>query len=274
MSLYNIKIFDYFKSTIKRTYLASPPLSIESEYKEDNEHLQTIIDNVIEEALRRGLSIIFEYRPRLKIFKTEINENSTIIMDQEFREKFKIYSINDIQDVIPFRSSGILIFPILPQLSPTGKFVYFGLFDYGELARFISAFKTALTVFGILPTFSVFYDKEKEQFVIKIFPTTYSGKEALVFCKLNPEAEFNIYENKIGDLGLTAVELDLLLQFVKSVTYLHIARIRSRFGGSIQLGAQQIIQDGDKLLSEAREAEAKFIENLHQLTQPPLPRWA
>lgn len=131
-----------------------------------------------------------------------------------------------------------------------------------------------MTVFGILPSFSVFYDKEKEEFVIKIFPATYSNKEALIFCKLNPEIEFDIYENTIGDLGLTAVELDLLIQFIKSIVYLHLARIRTRFGDSIQLGPQQIRQDGDKLLSEAKEAETKFIENLHQLTQPPLPRWA
>lgn len=274
MNLGDIKIIDYFYSIIKRTYLASPPLKLEQEYKELETHQQTIIDNIIEEAVRRGLLILFQYRPRIKLFKTEIDENSTIIMDAEFRNKFKIFSINDIKDVLPYRSAGLLIFPVLPQLSPTGRFIYYGLFDYGELAKLISGLKTALTVFGVFPSFSVYYDHNTQNFVIKVFPQTYISREALIFCQLNPEYEFNIFENKISDLGLSGIELDLLIKYVRSVVYTAIGRLRSRFGSSISIGTQNINQDGDKLLSEAKSLEDEFKRELQEVSHPALPIWS
>lgn len=270
--LNELVILDYFKTVIKRTYLSSPPLAIETEFKEDESHRQTIIDNTIEEAVRRGLMILFEYRPRVKIFKTNIESDSTIILTKEFREKYKI-SISDIFDVIPFRSAGILVFPVLPQLSPTGRLVYFGLFDYGELARFVAGLKTALTVFGVNPSFSIYFDQEKSDFVIKVFPATYANYQALIFCKVNPDIEFDLKQNKINDLGLTGLELQYLIEFVRGVVYFSIGRLRSRFGDSLQLGAQTIKQDGDKLLSEAKELEEKFINKLNEISFPGLPRW-
>ncbi|MEM2772532.1 MAG: hypothetical protein QXR88_01655 [Candidatus Pacearchaeota archaeon] len=268
----NLIIFDYFKSVIKRTYLASPPLVIESEYKENEEHEQTIIDNILEEAIYRGLMILYEYRPRVKLFKSDIESDSTIRLSKQFREKYKI-SMADIFDVIPYRSAGILVFPVLPQLSPTGRLVYFGLFDYGELARFIAGLKTALTVFGVNPTFTVYLDQEKNDFVIKIFPATYANYQALIFCKINPDIEFDIKTNRINDLGLSGIELQYLIEYVRGVVYFSLGRLRARFGDFLQVGTQTIKQDGEKLLSEAKEIEEKFIEKLNEISFPSLPRW-
>lgn len=261
--MYSSKIFEYFQDVVLKTYTATPPLAIE-------EGLATTF--ILESAIKRGLLILFEYRPRIKSFSAPVDGEGNIVLDATFRDTYKVYSINDIYSVIPYNAGFISLFPFLMTTTPKGNLYYLGIFDFSQLISILSAVRTFYIGLGMEPKWGVYLGPDGD-YVITIRPVNPEFSSALLLVKVNPVEEYDINTDTLGKVGITGMELELLTKYIRGVFYYALGRLRARFGNEIPLGVQTIRQDGEALLGEAKEYEQKFIDELIAISPAPLPTW-
>ncbi len=263
------KYFEWLETIIKVDVLGSPPLKLENEYLENQNDLKTIIDYTIERSGRRAIQLLFEYRPRVRIVETTATKGEILITKEDL-QSIGIRSEHDIYEVYP-EKGGVVRFPMAPFVSPTGRLVFYGVFHYADLGVFLAGLQTFLNTFGGQVTWSIFYDNNNNM-IIKIFPTYLGEGRVILVVRVNPEM-IDLQNATIRELKLNQIELELITKFVKSQVLYSLGRIRKRFGGELPLGVGSISLDGDDLISEAKELEKEFYENLIQYGYPTLPSW-
>lgn len=210
------------------------------------------IEKILRDAIEDALEFIALYKPSVELHKIKALAHSRIELPPNKRSK-------DILDVIhpkEFFSQGFMRAGVRAALA-TALTPYTVFESY---AAFVSAMRTIKQYTGSMVTWFEEWEKNEKTGEMKVYlrihPPVEVGDEVLVAFRYIPDLD-----EDVSKVRLNAPEREWVRRWAAARVKEHIGRVRSKYGGTVPLGAFDITLDGPTLLEEAKtELEALKAE--------------
>lgn len=250
--------YSIVKETIKAE-LGFPSVDIESEAEN--------LERVFEIGFKRSIQLLFEYRPKCRIYEVTFQKGVLEIDPLQYR----IFSPDDIYQIYP-RQMGISFPVVYPRA--LGLAGLSGQAALGTALVALSTLRSMYQAFALWPSWSIFFTGDPNlgtfRYRIVLEP---SISDMAVMLVRETWKDLDVRELREEHFGLTQLEREWIFKFTRMIVMSHLARIRGRFSETLPLGPLEITQDHTVLWEETKEKERELVKELIDFSPPPLPFW-